>query len=83
LSLIKKSKNCRIMNTVKSFFIAITLAVLLTSCVATVRPSHNFVIVKTLPRYHKVVYVRGVKYYKWNGHYHKKTHRGYVVVSRY
>jgi len=65
------------------FFIAIVLFVSLSSCVATVRPSRSVVVVRTLPRYHKVVYVKGVKYYKWNGYYHRKTNHGYVVVSRY
>jgi hypothetical protein len=65
-----------------SFFIALFLLVSLSSCVATVRPTHNIVIVKTLPRHYKVAYVKGVKYYKWHGYYHKKTPRGYLVLPR-
>jgi len=71
------------MKSINIFLIAIILAFTLNSCVATVRPSHQVVIVKTLPRYHKVFYIKGVKYYKWNGYYHRKTNRGFMVVSRY
>jgi len=69
------------MKTLSSILINLTLILMLSSCVATVRPTRSVVVAKTLPRYHKVVYVKGVKYYKWNGHYHKRTHRGYVVVK--
>jgi len=66
-----------------SLIVFIALSFTLFSCVATVRPARQVVVVKTLPRIHQVVYVKGVKYYKWNGHYHKRTGRGYVVVSRF
>jgi len=53
----------------------------LTSCTATVRPTQSKVVyVKHAPRQHKVVYVNGRKYYKWNGKHHRKTKRGYIVV---
>jgi len=53
----------------------------LSSCVTTVRATPaRIVVVKRLPRIHKVVYIKGHRYYKWNGVYHRKTARGYVVV---
>ena len=36
--------------------------------------------VNILPRGHKMVYVRGKRYYKFNGIYYKKRGRGYKVV---
>jgi len=52
-----------------------------TSCVTTVRATPSkVVVVKRLPKIHKVVYVNGHHYYKWNGNHYKKTNRGYVVV---
>jgi hypothetical protein len=51
-----------------------------TSCTTTVRPTKKVVYVKKAPRHHKIVYANGQKYYKWNGHHHRKTKRGYIVV---
>ena len=51
------------------------------SCVTTVRATPaKIVVVKKLPRTHKVVYVKGHRYYKWNGNHYRKTNNGYVVV---
>lgn len=36
--------------------------------------------INILPRGHKIVYVRGKRYYKYNGIYYKKRGRGYKVV---
>jgi uncharacterized protein YcfL len=61
--------------------LSLTLFVL-TSCatrIDTAVPSNQLVIVKKVPRNHKVVYVKGKKYYYWNGRYHRKTARGYIV----
>ena len=63
------------------FLIALFFSFTLISCVTTARVNpNNIVVIKRLPRIHKVVYIKGHKYYKWNGTYHKKTARGYVVV---
>ncbi len=55
----------------------------LTSCVTAVRatPTHRVVVIKRLPQVHKIIYIKGLRYYKWNGVYHRKAKRGYVVVS--
>ncbi|MFT5075352.1 MAG: hypothetical protein ACI9D4_001184 [Polaribacter sp.] len=45
-------------------------------------PSSNVVIIKKAPRTHKVVRVNGNRYYVWNGKYHRKTKKGYVLVYR-
>ncbi len=53
-----------------------------TSCARRVvvkQPNKKVVIVKRPAKY-KVVRVNGRKYYVWNGRYHRKTSRGYVVV---
>lgn len=60
---------------------ALLFSFTITSCVTTVRAiPAKVVVVKRLPRVHKVVYIKGHKYYKWNGVYHRKTTRGYVIV---
>jgi hypothetical protein len=69
------------MRTTVVFLIALFFSFTLTSCVSTVRVTpNNIIVVKRLPRIHKVVYIKGHRYYKWNGVYHRKTARGYVVV---
>ena len=51
------------------------------SCVVHTRPAHRHaVVIKKAPRHHKVVVIKGQRYYTWNGNYYKKTRRGYVVV---
>ncbi|MDX1829660.1 MAG: DUF6515 family protein [Lutibacter sp.] len=69
------------MRTAIVFLITLFFSFTLTSCVTTVRATpNNIIVVKRLPRIHKVVYIKGHRYYKWNGVYHRKTTRGYVVV---
>lgn len=53
-----------------------------TSCVSRVaiRPA-NTTIVKVAPKHHKVVVVKGKRYYYWNGKHYKKTRKGYVFVK--
>lgn len=56
----------------------------LSSCVtrAYTKPAYKTAtIVKISPKGHKIVLVKGKKYYKWNNKYYKKTKRGYVVVK--
>lgn len=63
-------------------FIGSALLLLGSSCVVHTRPAHTHtVVVKKAPRHHKVVVVKGKRYYTWNGKYYKKTRRGYVVVK--
>jgi hypothetical protein len=57
-----------------------------TSCatrVVTPVPATNtkVVVVKKAPRNHKVVVIKGKRYYTWNGKHYRKTSRGYVLVS--
>ncbi len=41
----------------------------------------NVKVVKVAPKHHKVVVVKGAKYYYWNGRHYKKTRKGYVFVK--
>jgi uncharacterized membrane protein (UPF0127 family) len=74
--------NFFIMRTTTIFLLALIFSFSLTSCVTAVRttPTHRVVVVKKLPRVHKVIYIKGQRYYKWNGVYHRKISRGFVVV---
>jgi len=60
----------------------ITVVFSTTSCVSrvAVRPA-NTTIVKVAPKHHKVVVVKGKRYYYWNGKHYKKTRKGYVFVK--
>ncbi len=52
------------------------------SCVVHTRPaahSHT-VVVKKAPRNHKVVVVKGKRYYTWDGKHYKKTRKGYIIT---
>ena len=54
-----------------------------TSCVTRVhrKPAHKTTtVVRVAPKGHKVIYVKGNKYYKWNNKHYRKTKRGFVVV---
>lgn len=52
------------------------------SCVVNSRPvATHTVVVKQVPRNHKVVVIKGQRYYTWGGKRYKKTRRGYVVVN--
>ena len=68
------------------FFILLgfVFAISLSSCaprVVTVQPARTTTtVIKVAPKKHKVVVIKGKRYYYWNGRYHKKTRRGYVVV---
>lgn len=53
----------------------------LMSCATrTVVETPRYTTVKVAPKHHKVVVVKGKRYYFWNGRYYKKTRRGYVFV---
>ena len=64
------------------FFIAlIIIAFSFNSCVTTSRIAPTkVVVVKKLPRFHKVVVIKGQRYYAWNGKHYKKINKGYIVV---
>lgn len=53
-----------------------------TSCVSrvAVRPAYKTTIVKVAPKHHKIVVVKGKRYYFWNGKHYRKTKKGYVFV---
>ncbi len=71
----------------KKFYLLVAISIFtLSSCATrvvttTAAPKTNVVVVKKAPRNHKVVIVKGKRYYRWNGKYHRKTARGYVVVN--
>lgn len=51
------------------------------SCVVHTRaPQTKVVYVKKAPKNHRIVVVKGKKYYYWGGKHYRKTPRGYVVV---
>ncbi len=69
----------------KKFVLIVLGSVLLlvgNSCVVHTRPAANsrVVVVKKAPRNHKIVVVKGKRYYTWNGKYYQKTRKGYVVT---
>lgn len=51
------------------------------SCATKVVNQPEKVVVVKRPSKYEVVRIKGRKYYKWNGHYHRKTKRGFVVVK--
>ena len=61
--------------------LAVLLTFGLTSCATHVRVQPAKVkVVKVAPKHHKIVVIKGKRYYFWNGRHYKKTARGYVVV---
>jgi hypothetical protein len=68
----------------KTFLIIIgfIFALTFTSCrAAVVVKSPNVKVVRVAPKYHKIVIIKGKRYYFWNGRHYKKTRKGYVVVK--
>ncbi len=65
--------------------VILVFAFSLQSCVVHTRPAHHkptkVVYVKHAPKKHKIVVVKGKRYYYWNGKHHRKTKKGFVVVS--
>lgn len=68
----------------RTLFIVIgfIFALSLTSCASrvVVRPQTTTVI-KVAPKHHKIVVIKGKRYYYWNGKHYRKTKRGYVFVK--
>ena len=57
-------------------------AMTLTSCATRVAVTPAKVkVVKVAPKHHKIVVVKGKRYYYWNGRHYKKTGKGYVIVK--
>jgi len=66
--------------TILIVFTVVSLSSCATKVVRT-KPAYKTVkVVKIAPKGHKVIHIKGQKYYKWNNKYYKKTKRGYVVV---
>ena len=63
------------------FILGLIFTLSLTSCATrvAVRTPHKTV-VKVAPKHHKIVIVKGKRYYFWNGKHYKKTKRGFVLV---
>ncbi|MBT8273192.1 MAG: hypothetical protein KJO77_05260 [Bacteroidia bacterium] len=63
--------------------IGFAFALSLSSCAThvAVRPAPHVKVVKVAPKHHKIVVVKGKRYYYWNGRHHKKTAKGFVVVK--
>ena len=64
------------------YILGIVFVLSSTSCAThvTVRPNQTRV-VKVAPKNHKIVVIKGKRYYFWNGRHYKKTTRGFVVVK--
>ena len=57
-------------------------AMTLTSCATRVAVrTPNVKLLKVAPKHHKVIVVKGKRYYFWNGRHYKKTGKGYVIVK--
>lgn len=66
-------------NTLQLLVLIFTFSII-TSC-ATRQPTHKRVtVVKVAPRGHKIVHIKGKRYYKWNNTHYRKTRKGYVTV---
>ena len=63
------------------YLLCLVFALSLTSCVVHTRTAPAQVTVVKRPAKYKVVRVKGTRYYVWNGRYHKKTRKGYMVVK--
>jgi len=63
------------------FILAFVLALGTTSCTTYVSArTPQTTVIRTAPKHHKIVVVKGKRYYFWNGTHYKKTRRGFVVV---
>jgi hypothetical protein len=69
----------------KYLFLLGIVPFVLSSCatrIVTSTPSTKVMLVKNAPRHHKIGVIKGKRYYHWNGKYHPKTPRGYIVVKQ-
>ncbi len=62
--------------------IGFVFAITFTSCATrvVVQPS-NVKVIKVAPKHHKIIVIKGKRYYFWNGRHYKRTKRGYVIVK--
>ncbi len=61
--------------------IGLVFTITLTSCTSRIEvQSSRYTVVKVAPKNHKVVIIKGKRFYFWNGRHYKKTGRGYIVV---
>ena len=67
----------------RSFILILVFAITSStmSCVTRVAVRPATTLVKVAPKHHKVVIVKGKRYYFWNGRYYKKTKHGYIIVK--
>ncbi|WP_282134823.1 hypothetical protein [Seonamhaeicola maritimus] len=67
----------------RTFVILISAFLLfnLSSCATHVstRPA-KVTVIKTVPKHHRIVTVKGKRYYFWSGKHYKKTRRGFVLI---
>lgn len=70
------------MRTVYLLVVLFIFSLSFSSCATTVHTQPpKVLVIKKLPKHHRVVYINGHRYYKWNGKHYRKTKRGYVVVK--
>ncbi len=56
----------------------------MSSCVVHTHPrpvKTRVVYVQKPPKHHRIVVVKGKRYYYWDGKYYRKTPKGFVVVK--
>ena len=64
------------------FCLALVLALGATSCTTYVfAKTPEATAIRTAPKHHKIIVVKGNRYYFWNGKHFKKTRRGFVAVK--
>ncbi len=57
------------------------LLILGNSCVVHTKPTaQSRTIVVKAPRNHKIVVIKGKRYYTWGGKHYKKTRKGYIIT---
>ncbi|PHR74519.1 MAG: hypothetical protein COA67_00110 [Lutibacter sp.] len=67
--------------------VAFIFAFSLQSCVVHTKPARynhqkaKVVYVKYAPKNHKIVVIKGKRYYFWNGKHYRKTSKGYIIVK--
>jgi len=61
--------------------IGFIFSITFTSCATRVKvQSPNVKVVRVAPKHHKIVVIKGKRFYFWNGRHYKKTRKGYVIV---
>jgi biopolymer transport protein ExbD len=61
--------------------IGLVFTITLTSCTSRIAvQSPKYTVVKVAPKHHKIVIIKGKRYYYWNGRHYKRTKKGYIPV---